>query len=245
MDSILDFFVNIAELISSDEGFSTLRILLIISVSIIVGILAGNSAVVIFNRIPAHWLCDYNVEPSEELKQRDVQRIKSHPWKFFFSMAFVLCAIKLAVFDWQYAFAVIVSLWALLIIAISDKKYMIIPDQFVILLAISAIGYVHHHNSFLSPFFGALLGGGCMLLIGLVGKFIFKRETLGFGDVKLFGAIGLIAGPVGTATILIMCSLLSCFHFSILLIRKKIKRTDVMPLGPYIAIATAIYLVIL
>ena len=245
MDSILDFLNNILNLLSSDDGISTLRILVIICVSIIVGILAGNSAVVVFNRMPAHWLCDYNVEPSDELKQRDVQRIKSHPWKAFFSMVFVLCAIKLAVFDWQYAFAVIVSLWTLLIIAIADKKYMIIPDQFVILLAISAVGYVPYHDNFLDPLFGAILGSGCMLLIGIVGKFIFKRDALGFGDVKLFGAIGLIAGLVGTATILIMCSFLSCFHFAILLILKKIKRTDVMPLGPYIAIATAIYLVVL
>jgi prepilin signal peptidase PulO-like enzyme (type II secretory pathway) len=160
-------------------------------------------------------------------------------------MLFVLAAIKMAVFDWQYAIAALVSLWALLIIAIADKKYMIIPDQFVILLALTAFGYAPYHESFLSPLYGALIGGGCMLIIGITGKLIFKKEALGFGDVKLFAAVGLIAGPYGVSIILIASSFLSCIFFGVELIRGKIKRTDVLALGPFIALSAAAYLVFL
>ena len=215
---------------------------LIICLSIIAGCLAGCGAVYVFNKMPASWLCDYKEEPSDELKSRDTQRVKSHPWKAAFSMLFVIAAIKLSIYDWQYALAALVSLWALLIIAIADKKYMIIPDQFVILLALSAFGYAPYHDSFLSPLFGALIGGGCMLLIGITGKLIFKKEALGFGDVKLFAAVGLITGPLGVSIILVASSFLSCIYFGIELIRGKIKRADVLALGPFIAFAAAVYL---
>ena len=225
------------------EVTEVLRLLIIIGSSIVLGILAGNGAVVCFNRMPASWLCDYNEEPSDELKSGDTQRIKSHPWKAAFSMLFVLSSVYLAVYDWQYAFAALVSLWALLIIALADRKYMIIPDQFVILLALSAFGYAPYHDSYLYPLWGALIGGGCMLLIGITGKLIYKKEALGFGDVKLFAAIGLVTGPYGAVLILVASSFLSCVFFGIGLVRKKIKRADMLPLGPFIAFSAAIYLV--
>ena len=231
--------------LNSPEVTALLRLLIIIGLSIIIGILAGNSAVIVFNRIPAHWLCDYNEVPSKELLQNDSQRLKSYPWKMVFSMMFVLCAIKMAVYDWQYALTAIVSLWALLIIAVADKKYMIIPDQFVVLLAVTAFGYVPYHGSFLSPLWGALAGGGFMLVVGLTGKLIFKKETMGFGDVKLLAAIGLMTGPVGVAIIIVVCSFLSAIDFTVLIMRKKIKRTDVIPLAPYAAFSTAVYSVLL
>jgi len=215
----------------------------IIGLSVIAGCLAGCGAVYVFNKIPASWLCDYNEEPSDELKRRDAQRLKSHPWKAAFSMLFVLAAIKMAVFDWQYALAALVSIWALLVIALADKKYMIIPDQFVILLALSAFGYAPYYDSYLSPLWGALIGGGCMLIIGITGKLIFKKEALGFGDVKLFAAVGLITGPLGVSVILVASSFLSCIFFGIELLRGKIKRADVMALGPFIAFSAALYLI--
>ena len=231
------------EFISGAEVTGVLKLLTIIGISIIAGIFAGNGAVVVFNRMPASWLCDYREAPNEYLKQAGGQRIKSYPWKPAFSMLFVLVTVKMAVYDWQYALAALIALWALLIIALADQKYMIIPDQFIILLALTALGFAPYHGSFLLPLYGALIGGGCMFLIGFAGKLIVKKEALGFGDVKLFAAVGLVTGPVGVALILVASSFLSCLVFGIGLLRKKIKRTDVLPLGPYIAFSTAIYLI--
>lgn len=236
MSGFMDF-------LSSSEVTSSLQTLITAGLAVAAGILAGNSAVVVFNKMPAHWLCDYGEEPSDELKQKDVQRIKSYPWKMAFSMLFVLAAVKMAIYDWQYAVAAVVSVWALLIIAVADKKYMIIPDQFVILLALTAFGYIPYQSSYLAPLWGALIGGGCMLLIGVIGKLLFKKDALGFGDVKLFAAVGLVAGPVGVSVILMASSFLSCIVFGIGLLRKKVKRTDLLALGPYIAFSASVYLV--
>lgn len=229
------------EFLTAAETTQLLKLLIILGCCFPFGILAGNSAVVVFNRIPASWLCDYNEKPSEELLSRDTQRIKSVPWKAFFSMFFVLAAIKMAIVDCQYAIATLIALWLLLIISIADWKYMIIPDQFVILLAITAFGFIPFQQSILSPLWGALIGAGCILLVGIAGKLLFKKEALGFGDVKLLATVGLMTGPYGIVLILIGSSFFSCAVYCIGILRGTMKRADVQPLGPYIALATALY----
>ena len=213
--------------------------------AVAVGVLAGHAVVYVFNRIPAKWLCDYDEEPDERLKDTSVQRIKGYPWKLAFSGFFAAGAISLVFYDWQFCAAAVVFCWALLIIAIADGKYGIVPDQFVILTAISAMGFIPFHDSPVQPVLGALLGAGVMLLSALAGKIIFKRETLGFGDVKLFAAAGLALGFEGTLAVLIMSSVISALVFSIRLIRKKIRKDDMQPLGPYICGAGIFYVVII
>ena len=107
--------------------------------SILFGILAGHAAVYIFNKIPAKWLCDYGQEPSEELEDKYTQRVKGYPWKWVYSAFFVIGSLHLVFYEWIYALAALALCWALLEISLADKKYGIIPDQFIILAAISAL----------------------------------------------------------------------------------------------------------
>ena len=65
---------------------------------------------------------------------------------------------------------------------------------------------------------------------------------MGFGDVKLTAVCGLIAGLSGAAAILILTALSSAVFLSIKLARGSVKATDEAPLGPFIAGATAVYL---
>lgn len=213
--------------------------------SIAAGILAGHAAVYVFNRIPARWLCDYGQEPDEQLSDPYTQRVKGIPWKWTFSGFFTAGLVRLVLFDWVFAAAALVFCWALLEIALADKKYGIIPDQFVILTAISALGFIPCHGSAADPLWGMLLGGGVMLFSALLGKLIFKKESLGLGDVKLFAAAGLALGFDGTLAVLVMSAVISSLVFSFLLIRRKIKRADMVPLGPYICGSGIFYVVIM
>ncbi len=72
--------------------------------------------------MPAAWLCDYGEKPSEELLDPYTQRVKSYPWKFIFTMLFVVLGIKMVMDDWQFAIAGICALWLLLEMAIADQK---------------------------------------------------------------------------------------------------------------------------
>jgi leader peptidase (prepilin peptidase)/N-methyltransferase len=69
-----------------------------------------------------------------------------------------------------------------------------------------------------------------------------KKEAMGFGDVKLLAAIGLICGVRGILIVLIITILTSGLWFILLLLTKKIQRGENKPLGPYIVAACALYL---
>ena len=220
-------------------------VLIKVIIAVLIGVLQGNGAVYFFNKMPASWLCDYGETPSEELLNPTTQRIKSNPWKYLFSMGFVILNTKLVVDDWQFALAASAALWILLELALSDKKYSIVPDQLLILLAVTAIGIIPFHSSWKAPLLGALIGFSIMMLIALVGKLAYRRDTLGGGDIKLFSALGLIAGPKGILFIFAATTLLSAACFAYLLSKKRVKRTDSLPMVPYIATAAAFYLVFL
>ena len=211
-------------------------------IAVIIGILEGNGAVYFFNKMPGTWLCDYGETPSDELLNPTTQRIKSSPWKYLFSMGFVILNIKLVMDDWQYAIAASAVLLILLELSLADKKYSIVPDQLVILLCITAIGFIPFHGSWKAQLFGGLIGFGLMTAIALVGKFAYKRESIGGGDIKLFFALGLISGIKGILFIFAATALISAACFAYLLSKKRVKITDSLPMVPYISVAAALYL---
>lgn len=221
-----------------------IRIGLITLICIPVGILLGNSAVYIFNKMPAQWLCDYGETPTAKKFIPGRQRLNSHPWKLAFSAMFICVGIFLCLVDITYAVPALVQMWLLLMIAIADEKYMIIPDQFVIFLALASIGIFMHFGDVKGMVLGAAAGAGIMLAVALAGRIITKTETLGFGDVKLVAAIGLTTGVSGIGFVLITASFLSFAVFAYKLLKKRIRPKSMQPLGPYIAAATAVFLII-
>jgi leader peptidase (prepilin peptidase)/N-methyltransferase len=56
---------------------------------------------------------------------------------------------------------------------------------------------------------GMLVGGGVLLAIGWLGKLIFKKDAMGFGDVKLLAGAGGFIGPGGVALALVMASMVA------------------------------------
>lgn len=213
--------------------------------SVLIGTLAGFAAVYIFNKMPAGWLCDYGEKPAKELIDPSIQRIKGFPWRWIYAAGFACLLVRLVFCDIQFAAAGLFACWALLIIGLADLKYMIIPDQFVIMLAIAAFGFVPYHLNIWDPLLGALIGGGVMLMTGVLGGAAFSREVLGFGDIKLFASLGLALGVKGTVAVLIGSSICSGIAAAVGLATGKYKKTDVRPLGPYICTWGAIYIFIL
>jgi len=210
-----------------------------IVISIAVGLIAGLLTIYVFNRIPAKWLCDYHQKPSCEMWG---ERIKKKPWAVVFSLVFIACSLKLLEHGLLYSIPGIIALWILLQIGIADWKYKIIPDEFVIALAVTALGFIPFQTSFPSQLIGALTGGGSILLMGLTGKLIFRKDSMGFGDVKLFTAVGLMCGLKGVVIVLLLTIFSSAFVFGIGLLTGKLKAGQSQPLGPFIAASTALYI---
>lgn len=223
-----------------------INVIIICIVFGIIGILLGNAAVYIFNRIPGKWLVDYGKEPDEELLHPSEQRVKSTPWKFVFTGFFVIIGVKMGLNDPNYAFAASIAIWLLLEMSIADIKYMIVPDQFILLLLVCGIGLIPNmEGSLKSSIAGAVAGLIVLGLMAVIGKLIYKQTAVGGADIKLFTVLGLLTGIYGVAFIFAASTFLSAGHFAYLLMRKKAKRTDRRPMVPYIAAAAAFYMVFL
>lgn len=212
-------------------------------IGIILGVLLGNGAVYIFNKIPGKWLVDYGETPTEELLNPTHQRVKSTPWKYLLTALFVIIGIKLFITDILYAIPSLLVLWFMVLISMSDIKYKIVPDQLIYFLIITGIGMVSYHDlGALDIVYGGLLGFGLLFLAAFISKLLHKDAKIGGGDIKLFGALGLVTGLDGIISIMILTALLSGIHMGFLLLTKKISLKSEMAMVPYIAVATGIYL---
>ncbi len=94
-------------------------------------------------------------------------------------------------------FAVLVLLsYTLVVLSFIDLDQRILPDR--ITLPGIALGLVVSPLSGLttlpSSLIGLAVGGGALLLIGLLGDAVFKKESMGGGDVKLAAMLGAFIG---------------------------------------------------
>lgn len=89
---------------------------------------------------------------------------------------------------------------------------------------------------------GLASGFGLFFLIGIIGEKVFKKEALGFGDVKLMGAIGAFLGWQAVLFTLFVSSLLGTLVAGVLLAFRRVNLKDVIPYGPYLAVSAVVWL---
>jgi len=133
---------------------------------------------------------------------------------------------------------------ALIIIAFIDLNEQIVPD--VISLPGIAIGFIISffvpYISFINSALGVVVGGGIILIIGLAGSVIFKKEAMGGGDVKLAAMIGAFLGWRYIIISLFLGFFLGALAGIILILSKIKSREDVVPFGPFIVLGSFITL---
>ena len=133
---------------------------------------------------------------------------------------------------------------ALIIIAFIDLNEQIVPD--VISLPGIVIGFILSffvpYISFINSVLGIFAGGGIILIIGLAGSIIFKKEAMGGGDVKLAAMIGAFLGWRYIIISLFLGFFLGALAGIILILSKIKSREDVVPFGPFIVLGSLITL---
>lgn len=217
----------------------------IILASAAAGILAGCGSIFVINHVPAAWLCDYGEEPSEKVISEGRQRVPGMPWKYALSAVFIVICIYMGMKDWQYGACGAAYCWVLSLIGTADAKYMIIPDQFVLLLALTAVGFIPFSSGPLEMVMGLAAGGGVMLLIWAVSRLIYGKDAMGFGDVKLCAAAGLAIGWKGSLFMIAAGSFACGIYAAARLVARKSKAKDHVPLGPFLCGGAAVYVVII
>ena len=93
--------------------------------------------------------------------------------------------------------------------------------------------------SLLASLIGIFVSGGLIFLCGVFGKLVFRKDAMGFGDVKLMGVIGGFLGwKLAVATFFIA----PFFGLLFGLPRLIFKKGNVIPYGPFLSLAAFVCL---
>jgi len=133
---------------------------------------------------------------------------------------------------------------ALIAITVIDLYHQIIPD--VISLPGIVIGLlgslVISQITFWSSLIGVISGGGSLFLVATVYQWLFKREGMGGGDVKLLAMIGAFLGWKAVILTIFLSSFIgSIIGITVMLIKGKDFKYAI-PFGPFLALGAVISL---
>lgn len=117
---------------------------------------------------------------------------------------------------------------------------MIMGPIFSFLLP-SMHGMEGHVDGLIQSLIGLVVGFGSLWSVAFFGRLILKKEAMGFGDVKLMGALGAFLGWQSIIFIVFVSSLLgTIIGVSCIAMGKKEWQSRI-PFGPYIALAAIIW----
>lgn len=175
------------------------------------------------------------------------QRLPSTPWKYAFTGYFAITGLYLAIRGGSlfYELAVLCVLFIVLEMAIADQLYQVVPDQFSIMLAISAAAFVDYHEQWWEPAAGAALGFGISMAILLLGMLLFRSGSLGGADIKFFTCMGLITGRTGIVIIFILTTLMFAVYSAVRIAIGRGSIKDRNPMLPSACAAVTVYFLFL
>ncbi len=144
-------------------------------------------------------------------------------------------------------FAYSIMTCGLIVSTFIDFEIQEIPDEISLgglvlglLLALafpSILGSATRMHGILNSLAGAVAGAGSIFLMGAAGKFAFKKEAMGGGDVKLMAMIGSIIGW----KLVILTFFIAPFLGAVPGIILKIKDgSETIPYGPFLSAAAIV-----
>ena len=150
-------------------------------------------------------------------------------------------------FGFTAHFVAAVFLFSVLVaITVIDFETGLIPDRFTIpgmvfgvVMAVCFPALLEQkiwYDGAKDSVIGLLAGGGSLLAIGLIGNFIFRKESMGGGDIKLLALLGAFLGFKKVILVLLVAPILA---IPLALFAKLVQKAETIPFGPFIALAGA------
>ncbi len=133
---------------------------------------------------------------------------------------------------------------ALIVITVIDLYHQIIPD--VISLPGIVVGLIASiiipQMTFFNSLTGILLGGGSLFLVATIYQWLFKREGMGGGDVKLLAMIGAFLGWKAVILTILLSSLVGSITGIIVMFLKGKDFKYAIPFGPFLSFGAVVSL---
>jgi len=134
--------------------------------------------------------------------------------------------------------------WVLIALTLIDFDTQLLPDQIVLPLVWVGLilNYCNLYTSLESAVLGAIFGYMSLWTIFQTFKLLTKKEGMGFGDFKLFAALGAWLGVASLPAILMLASLIgSAYGLSMIVFGGQNSQKPIA-FGPYLAIGGWLFL---
>jgi leader peptidase (prepilin peptidase)/N-methyltransferase len=156
----------------------------------------------------------------------------------------VLLVLAYLRFDLTWDFASRSMLILLMILTFFiDLKHRIIPDvlTFPGILVGFVLSFAVSSPSVLNSLLGIVVGGATFYLAAVVGDLLFKKESMGGGDIKLAMMLGAFLGWKNIFLVLFLSAFLGSLIGGVaLFLSKDVKETRTIPFGPFLALGALI-----
>ncbi len=133
---------------------------------------------------------------------------------------------------------------ALLVVAGTDLSHKIIPN--VITFPGMVVGLLSAATilplGLVNGLIGLLVGGGILWVLAWASPFLFGKEGMGGGDIKLLGMIGAFLGWKPALLTIMVGSFLGSLVGITLIAARVMKREDYIPFGPFLVCGALIAL---
>lgn len=153
----------------------------------------------------------------------------------------ILFALSYKAFGMSIDFLIAITfISALLIVIVSDFNYMIILDEVLLFFGALLVIEILIKNGFMSAVYSLVDGGISfiiMLVFKIIGDVIFKRESMGGGDIKLLALFGIMLGWESSIITIFLGAIIGLPISLVLLVKNK---DNVVPFGPFLSFAAMI-----
>lgn len=132
---------------------------------------------------------------------------------------------------------------SLIIVIVSDIEYMIILDEVlvfsslvIVILDICVLGI----DKAAYHIYGGVLAFGTMYALKIMGDKLFKKESLGGGDIKLMFLFGLVLGYALSVCTIFLATFIA-FPIALLLLFSN--KENIIPFGPFLSMSAILILI--
>ena len=123
-------------------------------------------------------------------------------------------------------------------IALADARFYIIPNQFSLggLVLGLVLAFLPGGIDPLAALLGAILGFGLLEMVAVVGKWMFRKDAMGGGAIKMMAMVGAFLGMPGVLLTIFLGALMGSIIFGPI----SYKTNKLVPFGIFLAAGAAV-----
>lgn len=177
-------------------------------------LMATLCSVLSFNRLPTAWIFDYGQEKISLSGNLSLFSRKKRISALLFTLTYFFIILSICI---ERSFLIWLILFILSHIGISDLLNEVIPDQHIVAIGMCGIMLsVFSQEEYMTEnltksVVGGLIGFALYFIPFMIEYILRKIEVVGFGDIKLFAALGLVIGGEKVIILFILTNIFSFF----------------------------------